>query len=452
MPSWHRMWFCISEGKLWLTPQYRCKGWERPGCGVCNMGGHRKEALVVALREYMKAYQPSLNVCAPVGCRDMPMFETSVAGSSLGRHGSSKTLSAEMGARDHPRFALSYVGSLHSVDVPFPDYTLWRVPGSNAGWEESSRQLTENPVPWEHKHDRAILAFGFPLHRNWYRPNPSATLPLRHALYFGRCGQVSGGRIAVAHGPPGASDLPFVNKTAFCAYKYILLTHGTSNWLNHFQDALLCGSLVIFVHDDASPSPGSTYVNGSSRRGGSRTEQTAFGVLSRLMRPDVNYVLVRADSKVADVNSTTREALCARLGAIVEWARRNEALAANIAREGQRLVQRAYRMPQVLAYMHGVLGELASHQSASVVRKFRSAMHGAAVTVRALANSSCIRRLVRLENISEAFDSAAIQRKSEHLRAYCDVVDEWSASVVAMTKADEAAYGKKMALLAQRSG
>ena len=79
-------------------------------------------------------------------------------------------------------------------------------------------------------------------------------------------------------------------------------------------------------------------------------------------------------------------------------------------------------------------------------------MHGAAVTVRALANSSCIRRLARLENISEAFDSAAIQRKSEHLRAYCDVVDEWSASVVAMTKADEAAYGKKMALLAQRSG
>ena len=422
MPTWHRTWFCIIGGQLFFTPQYRCKGWHLPGCGTCSMGGARKDAVLVWLREYMTAYQPTFNVCAPVGCRDMPMFARSANASRA------------------PPLALSYVGSPHSLDVPFPDYTLWRVPPDNDGWELLAHNLEAARVPWEHKVPRAILAFGYPLHKNWYHTEPSRTMPLRHALYHGRCDAVSP-HIAVAHGLK--SELRLINKTAFCGFRMIVLTHGTSNWLNHFHDALLCESLVVFVHDAGSPSPGRTDGKGDSVRGGSPAEQTAFGVLSRLLRPNVSYVHIEADSRIDDQNATTRKALCTRLDQIVRWALANDHEASAIARAGRQLVQRAYSTPQILAYTHGLLVRLAAHQSTEVAKSVAFTMQGASVPPHALWNITCVRRLARLENVSEAFDSAAIRRRAEELRTWCDVSDPWVAAVIRRTELDEIAYRRE---------
>ena len=386
------------------------------------MGGARKDALLVWLREYMLTYNPTFNMCAPVGCRDMPMFDRLD------------------NASHSPPLALSYVGSPYSVDVPFPDYTLWHVPRDNDGWESLAHNLEVARVPWERKLPRAILAFGYPLHHNWYRANPSRTMPLRHALYHGRCDAISP-RIAVAHGL-NSEYQGLINKTSFCSFRVIILTHGTSNWLNHFHDALFCGSLIVFIHDAGSPSPGRNEKE-LNVRGGAPSEQTAFGVLTRLLRPNVTYVRVQADSRTDDQNSTTRRALCTRLDEVVRWALDNEHEAAAIAKAGRRLVQRAYRMPQVLAYTHGLLRRLATYQSADGAKAVVSTMQGASVAPSALLNDTCVRRLVRLENVSEAFDSAAIRQRAEELRTWCGVSDPWVAAVIKRTELDEIAYRKE---------
>ena len=152
MASWHRTWFCIDQGRLWIRPQWRCHAWDQPGCGVCSMGGKRKESLLVSLREYMEAYKPTFSVCAPFGCRDMPMFQKPLH--NRGRP---------------PSFALSNVGSPHAADMPFPDYTVWPLHGIRDGWEARAQDIEAANVPWERKLDRAVLAFGYPLHRHWYR-------------------------------------------------------------------------------------------------------------------------------------------------------------------------------------------------------------------------------------------------------------------------------------------
>jgi len=154
-------------------------------------------------------------------------------------------------------------------------------------------------------------------------------------------------------------------------------------------------------------------------------EQTAFGVLSRLMKPNESYILVRANSTEADRTRASRETFCEQLAAVVAWATANDGAAAAVAQEGQRLVQRAYRMPQILAYMHGVLSRLAMHQPVGTVANFRTALRGASVAARSLASGSdaCISSLTK-----RLFprDLASLQLVEAQLRTECGVIDTWS--------------------------
>jgi hypothetical protein len=224
---WQRFWFCVAGGNVWLRPPHRCREAGHPGCGFCAMGGHRREAFLLGLYEYLTTYppSPSFDVCTTVCCRDLAAVSFI---SSAGWNPSRRWYVP-------PPLVLSYSASPYTADIPFPDYSIWPPSrlaprGQRIGWEAVVAEIEAQPIAWERKLDRALLAFGEPPELSWKRAQPAAKLPLRHALWHGRCDLESGGSIAVANGPSGSEIPGKVSKAGFCRWKMIVLTHGSSNW------------------------------------------------------------------------------------------------------------------------------------------------------------------------------------------------------------------------------
>lgn len=420
LPEHSRFWFCISAGKLWLTPVWNCgqgkgnRGFSR-GCGVCSMGRQRKALFLRGLQEYMLAYRPRYAVCAVVSCLDTP-------------HGARSDLPAPV---------LSYTSSPRSLGyVPFPDYTFWSLAGvAQQGWQQLRDGIEASRVPWQKKAAKAVLAFGkvpcarahLPgfsrgCARYWYQEDRKVRfLQLRHALYFGRCDAVTSSRIRVVNGPtadattfrrarhlrrrrggrlaasalvnsskrPQASEnakaadaadgsaSTWLSKVGFCSYRFIVLTTGTSNWLDHTKDALFCGSLVIFVHDEAV------------------VLSDAFDMLTRFLQPGKHYLLIRTNSTRDDSGRDARRALCARIAAAVEWAITNDRAARAIADRGLQLVQHHYSSRDVLGYMHRLLSLLASLQPQREVDELLRIMRAAPVGDVEHLSQSCMADLAR---------------------------------------------------------
>ena len=370
--SWHRTWFCLDGDHVWLRPSSTCSGRHAIGCGTCSMGAERILSYLHALRTYLHAYPSARHaMCAVIGCRDGP------------------SVNMPEGGRQRlapPSPVLSYTGSPFSLDVPFPDYGVWRVPGVRPGWRALSHELEKaaDRFPWESKKAQAVLAFGTRPSRFFIDPRPKhQEQPLRHALYHGRCDRHPSGQIAVFHGPddPGR----WLNKTDFCRYRVILMTYANAFWSDHMRDALLCGSLVIYVTDVAPMIQMRTHV-------APKADQHAFDVLSRHLEPGVHYMLVSANSTADDANLDARRSLCERVATAVAWALEHDEEARSMAQRGRRLVRDLYRWPQILAYVHGLFTRMSTMQGSSVVRRVASHLGGVSVALKETSDS-CLRVL-----------------------------------------------------------
>jgi len=304
---WGRLWFCVVQGHVWTTPGTECahahRGWST-GCGGCHMGGtthKRKQSLYLGLLEYVQRYKPDFDVCAPVSCRDTP----SVARTSA-------TLQ-----KTTPPLVLSYMTSPYSWDVPFPDYTSW----NGDGWEALSKQLMQTQVPWANKTNRAVLAFGNMSLNGaqwWYNEHKEAKFArIRHALLYGHCSSPS---LLVVNGDRSVRNMPRrIPKMEFCRYKIIVLTYGTSQWLDHTRDALLCGSLVVFV-TDTSCGTGEHQDPSLCAPGSVIDAENAYDPLSRMFVDRVNVLIVNGNSSINDHSAEDRTRLCDQLDAAIAWA------------------------------------------------------------------------------------------------------------------------------------
>ena len=411
-----RTWFCISGGQMYTGSAATCsKGFGGSTCGICASYKLRKDAIHHMVLQYLaRMPQPDMEMCVPFNCGDAPKaFTDSMISKSASRRSASR-----------PLLTLSYTTAPSIThDIAFPDYRDWQV------WPNALAEADRAPtLPWALKKARAVIPFGnysflcgddrspqnskercwwytgssrgggvqtcdgaaagqvagrrrddlagglASLNRTYRTCSPIAAagplrMALRHALVHGDCERH--GELEVVNGgifsPRGLAWLP---KEHMCGYKYLVLSTGTSNWLSHFKESLLCGSVVIFVADTAGRD--SAYPS-------TQALAAAVSPLTRLLVPDEHFVLLEANSTQADRRGGTRRALCDRLAATVASLVRDDKRARRIATKGLRLVRQHYNLDSIYSYMDAVFHRLAAKQSADEVQRFIAKMKGVPV-------------------------------------------------------------------------
>ena len=199
----------------------------------------------------------------------------------------------------------------------------------------------------------------------WYTGSEGArTMPLRHALFHGRCDQ----RSDVIDVLNGGLNTTTVEKVEFCRYRIIVLVAGVSNWLSHMAEAFLCNSLVLFVADSRTPSTSSEDALAQ-----------AISPFSSLLRSNWNYVRITMNSTAADATAGERLRACSELAEKVRHLLSTNFRSRTIAERGTRLVREKYTPHRIREYIDNLFGEIASRQTDHDIKVFIRKMRGVPV-------------------------------------------------------------------------
>ena len=189
-------------------------------------------------------------------------------------------------------------------------------------------------------------------------------MPLRHALFHGRCDQ----RSDVIDVINGGLNTTTVDKVEFCRYRIIVLVAGVSNWLSHMAEAFLCNSLVLFVADSRKPSTPSEDALAQ-----------AISPFSSLLRSNWNYVRITMNSTEADATTSKRLRACSQLAEEVRHLLSTDFRSRTIAERGSQLVREKYTPRRIREYIDKLFGEIASRQTDDDINVFIRKMRGVPV-------------------------------------------------------------------------
>lgn len=321
-----RTYGCLYQGRVFTTGVAYCsRGLKHAGCGVCKSPPHRKDHFHYLMLAYNNLFRPRFDMCFAFNCQDSPvLFDRGRASGRLGG---------------------AYTGSPVSVEVPFPDYTIWQ------RYPEWLLQLQANPpLPWNRKLDRVVLVGG--------QLGASA---VRRRVLGGSCDEALGrvGFIDVV----GVADSDSSNSSgrsgglrrikrlprlALCNYRVIVLIAGHSRWLDHMKYTMLCKSLVVLLMGQAVPR--------SHEQLPSQALDSAYSLLGRMMKSGATHLEVRVNESSLD--------MCSHVVDVLTAARRDEAKAHAMAKQGEALVRAAYSLRAIYHYLHVLFQRVAAIQAA----------------------------------------------------------------------------------------
>ena len=244
----------------------------------------------------------------------------------------------------------AYSTTAEHADLPFPDYTIWGLPGKIKPWAQLRHDLLERAqTPFSRKRARVFASGVINSHHasvgvrarqavQTCASDPRFAINF-HRLYFER----------------------FYSTEEHCEYKYILLAPGShAVWLDHLKQKLLCGSLIFLIEPAEQPA-----------------QRFQYDMLTRLLVAGVHYVSVPLPPGITPGprKRAAEEALCASLRNAVDKYEADPESAERIARAGRALVRDAMTMDAILDYMaHAVraAASLLAYAPADAVRTERT--------------------------------------------------------------------------------